>query len=142
MDAAHQPIYPEGKLVHVERMAMRWGDMDALGHMNNTVYFRYLEQARISWFDSIGADYRTLPEGPILGSIACRFVLPAIYPAELEVTLSVGRPRRSTFPLYNVIRDANDHGRVYARAEAVMVWIDLKDGKSRPLPAWMKALLG
>jgi acyl-CoA thioester hydrolase len=61
---------------------MRWGDMDALGHMNNTVYFRYLEQARISWFDSIGCDYRTQAEGPILGSISCRFVLPAVYPAD------------------------------------------------------------
>ena len=48
----------EGRLVHVERMRMRWGDMDALGHMNNTVYFRYLEQARISWFDGLGMDYR------------------------------------------------------------------------------------
>jgi acyl-CoA thioester hydrolase len=138
LDAAHQPIHAEGKLVHVQRMQMRWGDMDALGHMNNTVYFRYFEQARISWFDSIGADYRSLPEGPILGSIACRFMVPVVYPADLEVTLLAGRPRRSTFALFSEIRDA---GRVYARAEAVMVWIDLKDGKSRPLPEWVRVLL-
>jgi acyl-CoA thioester hydrolase len=131
----------DAALVHVERMRMRWGDMDALGHMNNTVYFRYLEQARISWFDRIGADYKTLPEGPILGSIACRFILPAVYPADLEVTLLAGQPRRSTFSLYSEIREHDDHARVYARAEAVMVWIDLKDGKSRPLPDWMRALL-
>ena len=141
MDAAHQPIHPEGKLVHVERMQMRWGDMDALGHMNNTVYFRYLEQARISWFDRIGADYRRLPEGPILGSIACRFIVPIVYPADLEVTLLAGTPRRSTFPLYSEIRDAGKERRSYARAEAVMVWIDLKDGKSRPLPEWVRALI-
>jgi acyl-CoA thioester hydrolase len=79
-------------------MRMRWGDMDALGHMNNTVYFRYFEQARIAWFDAIGADYKKLPEGPILGSIACRFVLPAVYPCDLEVTLVAGAPRRSAFP--------------------------------------------
>ena len=138
---AHLAVHPEGRLIHVQRMQMRWGDMDALGHMNNTVYFRYLEQARISWFDSIGADYRTLPEGPILGSIACRFILPAVYPADLEVTLLAGAPRRSTFPLYSEIRDAGPPGRVYARAEAVMVWIDLKEGKSRPLPDWVKAVI-
>jgi len=147
LDAAHQPIRPPltikggAKLIHVQRMQMRWGDMDALGHMNNTVYFRFLEQARVSWFDSIGADYRRLPEGPVLGSIACRFVAPAVYPAELEVTLLAGAPRRSTFPLYSEIRDAGPLPRVYARAEAVMVWIDLKDGKSRPLPEWVRAAI-
>jgi acyl-CoA thioester hydrolase len=120
---------------------MRWGDMDALGHLNNTVYFRYLEQARISWFDGLGIDYRTQPEGPVLGSISCRFVLPAVYPAELEVTLVAGRPRRSTFPLYSVIRDGHERDRVYARAEAVMVWIDLQDGKSRPVPDAIRALM-
>ena len=88
----HEP-HP-GKLVHVERMRMRWGDMDALGHMNNTVYFRYPEEARISWFDSIGCDYRAQAEGPILGSICCRFVLPIVYPAELDVTLVAGAPSR------------------------------------------------
>src|SRR5512134_275734 len=115
-------------------MRMRWGDMDALGHMNNTVYFRLLEQARISWFERIGADYKKLPEGPILGSIACRFIVPIVYPADLEVTLLAGAPRRSTFPLFSEIRVAGESPRVHARAEAVMVWIDLKDGKSRPLP--------
>lgn len=120
---------------------MRWGDMDALGHMNNTIYFRYFEQARISWFDAIGADYKTLPEGPILGSISCRFVLPAVYPCELEVTLVAGQPRRSAFALYSELRDADQPQKIYARCEAMMVWIDLADGKSRPLPDWMRALL-
>jgi acyl-CoA thioester hydrolase len=145
LDADHpQAAMPErAKLVHVQRMQMRWGDMDALGHMNNTVYFRFLEQARISWFDVIGADYRKLPaEGPVLGSITCRFILPIVYPAELEVTLLAGTARRSAFTLYSEIRDAGPPGRIYARAEAVMVWIDLKDGKSRPLPEWFKAVIG
>jgi acyl-CoA thioester hydrolase len=35
-------------------MPIRWGDMDAFGHVNNTVYFRYMEQVRISWFEEIG----------------------------------------------------------------------------------------
>jgi acyl-CoA thioester hydrolase len=130
-----------GRLVHVERMRMRWGDMDALGHMNNTIYFRCLEQARISWFDSIGVDYRTQPEGPILGTISCRFIVPIVYPADLEVTVQAGAPRRSTFTLFSEIREAGDPARVYATAEAVMVWIDLAQGKSRTLPDSIKALL-
>ena len=37
----------EGRLVRVDRVPMRWGEMDALSHMNNVSYFRYFEQARI-----------------------------------------------------------------------------------------------
>jgi acyl-CoA thioester hydrolase len=131
----------QGRLVHVERMRMRWGDMDALGHMNNTIYFRYFEQARISWFDRIGVDYRTQTEGPVLGDISCRFLLPIVYPADLEVTLQAGPPRRSAFSLFSEIREALEPARVYARAEAVMVWIDLAAGRSRPLPESIRALL-
>ena len=42
------------KLVHAMTVPVRWGDMDAMGHVNNAVYFRYLETVRIDWFRSIG----------------------------------------------------------------------------------------
>jgi len=123
-----------GRLVHVEHMKMRWGDMDALGHMNNTVYFRCLEQARISWFDRMGLDDRSQPEGPILGSIRCRFRIPVVYPADLAISLYASRPRTSSFVLASDISDEHDPARVYATGEAVMVWIDLARGKACPLP--------
>jgi acyl-CoA thioester hydrolase len=41
-------------LVYELELPIRWGDMDAMGHVNNTVYFRYMEQLRISWFDAMG----------------------------------------------------------------------------------------
>ena len=68
-------------------------------------------------------------------------MLPAVYPCELEVTLIAGQPRRSAFPLYSELRDGAVPEKVYARCEAMMVWIDLADGKSRPLPDWMRAQL-
>lgn len=128
------------KLVHVETLDMRWGDMDALGHMNNTVYFRYLEQARISWFDNMNISYREHPEGPVLGNMNCRFRIPIIYPAKLCVTLRLGPVRKSSFPLLSEIYEQADPERIYATAEAMMVWIDLKDGKSRPAPQWLRDL--
>ena len=42
------------KLVHEMTVPIRWGDMDAMGHVNNTVYFRYMEQTRITFFDNLG----------------------------------------------------------------------------------------
>ena len=131
----------DARLVHTERMRMRWGEMDALGHMNNAVYFRYFEQVRIAWFDSLGVSYREHDEAPILGSISCRFVLPIVYPVELDVTLLACAPGRSTFTLYSEIRAAGEPQRVFARAEAVMVWIDIAAGRSRSLPDWIKAHL-
>src|SRR5258708_21507080 len=80
----------EGRLARIDRVPMRWGEMDALGHMNNVSYFRCFEQARISWFDSLKLDYSPDSEGPILGTINCKFVMPAIYPADLEITTYVG----------------------------------------------------
>lgn len=44
------------KLVFETRFPVRWGDMDAMGHVNNTVYFRYLETARIDWMVSVGCN--------------------------------------------------------------------------------------
>jgi len=132
-------MHTPGKLVHVEHMTMRWGDMDALGHMNNTVYFRYLEQARISWFDSLGVDYGQ-GEGPILGTSSCRFRIPIAYPAELAVSLHASDARTSSFVLTSEITERSD-ARLYATAEAVMVWIDLAAAKSRPLPDWLRELI-
>ena len=71
----------ERKLAHVERIPIRWGDMDAMGHVNNTVYFRYMEQARIGWFDAL------IPEagawkytGIVIVNASCHYRRPITYP--------------------------------------------------------------
>ncbi len=128
----------EGRLVRVDRVPMRWGEMDALGHMNNVSYFRYFEQARISWFDSLEIDYSPDSEGPILGTISCKFVKPAVYPAELEITTYVGKPGRRSFLMFHEMYLAGNPDTIYAEADAVMVWIGIRDGRSRALPDWIR----
>ena len=58
---------PSRLLVHTSLQPMRWGDMDALGHITNTVYFRYMEQARIEWLyaQTAGDGYRA-GQGPVI----------------------------------------------------------------------------
>ena len=131
---------PAGRLLHVERMKMRWGDMDALGHLNNTLYFRYLEQARLSWFESLGYDYSKDTEGAMLGTVSCRFIIPVLYPAEVDITLHASHAGRSSFRLASTIVDATDPGRLYAVGDAAMVWIDLKSGRSTALPDRIREL--
>ena len=76
-------------LVHTSHMPIRWGDMDALGHVNNTVYFRYMEQARIEWFYAFARKIGSAPyaeNGPVIVNASCTFLEPLVYPGEVEVT--------------------------------------------------------
>ncbi len=130
---------PAGQLVHVERMKMRWGDMDALGHVNNTIYFRYLEQARLSWFDALGFNYFKDSEGALLGTVSCRFIIPILYPAELDITLYASNAGRSSFRLGSTIVDASQPDRLYAVGDATMVWVNIQTGRSTPLPDSLRA---
>ncbi len=131
---------PERHLVWVEKTRVRWGDMDALGHVNNVVYFRYMEQARISWFDSLGV-VLTAGRGPVIVSASCNFTRAIVYPAEIEISVRCGRPGRSSFPVYHEICAAGDATLRYADGEATIVWVDHKAGKSMPLPETLRALL-
>ncbi len=70
----------------VEAVDVRWGDMDAFNHVNNTIYFRYFESARIAYFKKVlwGIDQDN-PVGPILAHTSCRFMLPVTYPDQLQI---------------------------------------------------------
>ncbi len=128
--------------IHVERMRLRWGELDALRHLNNVSYFRYFEQARLSWFESLGFDYVADTEGALLGSIDCRFIRPVLYPADLAIELRPGRVGNSSFVLEHRMRLDSPDSPVFAEGAATMVWVDLEAGRSRPLPARMREVLG
>ena len=68
------------KLIHVTTMPIRWGDMDAYGHVNNTVYFRYMEQARVEWIEDMKVQVRPGGDGPVIINASCTFLIPMNYP--------------------------------------------------------------
>ncbi len=129
------------KLLSQQTMRVRWGDMDALGHVNNTLYFRYMEQVRIAWFEAVGVPMIDNGIGPVIVRADCNFIVPIVYPATVSVTNGVRRVGHSSFTLYHEIRDAADASLMYANGEAVMAWADHAAGKSVPLPARIRALL-
>ena len=73
--------------------------------------------------------------------VSVGFRIPVVYPADLAISLYAGRPRNRSFVLSSAITDEKESTRVYATGEAVMVWIDLSDGRSRPLPDWLRQRL-
>ena len=66
-------------------MAVRWRDMDLNRHVNNVEYFRYLEQARIEWFDLAVKPWRDGTHGIVIANAHCNFLAPLTYPATIEV---------------------------------------------------------
>jgi acyl-CoA thioester hydrolase len=129
------------RLLSQQTMHVRWGDMDALGHVNNTLYFRYMEQVRIAWFEAIGVPMIDNGIGPVIVRADCNFIVPIVYPATVNVTNGVRHVGNSSFTLYHEIRDASDTSLMYANGEAVMAWADHAAGKSVPLPAHIRVLL-
>lgn len=129
--------------VHREVMAIRWGDMDAMMHVNNTVYFRYMEQARISWIDSWGTgNTADCAEGPVIATAACRFRKPLKYPGDVEVKVFAGRIGRSSMPTYYELRRADDADTLYATGEALFVWINNETGRPASFPEPVRRALG
>jgi len=125
-------------LVHSTTIPIRWGDMDALGHVNNTVYFRYMEQARIEWLDAVRERIGPFPGlGVVIVNASCTFIEPLEYPGTVEVRMFVGKPGRSSVEShYELWKE----GRKYAEGAAKIVWIDLKTQRSAPLPERLRSL--
>lgn len=131
----------ERKLVLTTRIPVRWGDMDAYGHVNNTVYFRYFEQARVEWIEAMRfpVDPRE-PSGPVIINASCTFLIPVNYPATVIVKLYAGEPGRSSVMTWYELFVEGDE-RVYAEGTSKVVWMDMQSGKSVPLPDAVRAVL-
>jgi acyl-CoA thioester hydrolase len=129
------------KLVHSLRMSIRWGDMDAMGHVNNTVYFRYMEHARIEWFSEIGCTPDPSGIGPVIINARCTFIKQLTYPGDIELLTYAGRPGRSSFETYVEIRRVDQPEVLAAEGGAKIVWVNFPEEKSTPLPDRIRALL-
>ena len=129
------------KLVHEVIVPLRWGDMDAMGHINNTLYFRYMEIARLEWIFKVGASTDLAGEGPVIVNAFCNFLRQLEYPGDVRVTLFVAEPGRSSFETYQTIERIDAPGVIYAEGGARVVWTDYRVKKSAPMPDWFRAHL-
>ncbi len=136
MDQSHKA----GKLVHTSLIPMRWGDMDALGHVNNTIYFRYMEQTRVEYLECAG--YALEPKGitPLIINASCTFLVPLTYPGVVEVKMFFGVPGRSSISTRYEIGLQGD-STLYATGDAKVVWADMASGKSVPIPEDLRSRL-
>lgn len=128
----------DGYPVELE-IPVAWGDMDAFGHVNNTVYFRWFESARMALFERIGiSPERPEKVGPIVATTSCDYLVPVKYPATVTVGARVLRIGNTSFVIEN---EATLDGVPVARGTTVMVLIDYRSGETVPVPDEMRAAI-
>ena len=112
-----------------------WGDLDALQHVNNTVYFRWFETGRVALFRRVGwlGERRADGVGPILARASCVFRLPVGFPDTMEVGVGVTELAEDRFTVvYRIVSD--QLGAVVAKGEGRIVCFDYNAGKKTRLP--------
>lgn len=129
------------KWVYDTRMAIRWGDMDALGHVNNTVYFRYLETCRIEWLEAMGCLPNPQGEGPVIVNAFCNFYKQLEYPGDVLVKMYVSDPGRTTFETWCTIERVDQPGIISAAGGATTIWVDFPSQKAQTLPDRVRAMV-
>ncbi len=120
---------------------VRWGDLDALGHVNNTVFFRFFEEARIALLDRIGlrAQREATRTGPILAATSCRFLRPLGFPDDLRCEAWVESIGNTSFVVaYRLVSAAVGEA---ATGDSVVVNYDYDAQAKTPLPATVRAAL-
>lgn len=129
-------ITPEGFRHHIA-VQVRWGDLDALGHVNNAVYLTYLEQARITYMNERqlwdGSDGGL---GVIMARVAIDYKLPLIATDEVHVFSRCSRLGNRSFDIeQQIIRIRDGQQAISAQGSTVGVAYDYRIGQSAPIPA-------
>ena len=116
-----------------------WGEMDSLRHVNNIVYFRYFESARIAYFEKLGMwDFMNETGiGPILGSVQCKFKIPLTYPDTVSVGTRIPSIEEDRFVMeYSMV--SHKAQAVAAEGEGVIVSYNYRESKKTPLPQQLR----
>ncbi|MDF1758837.1 MAG: thioesterase family protein [Legionellaceae bacterium] len=122
-------------VIHEKTFNIHWGDMDGLNHMNNCRYFDYFQECRIDWLASMKLDLNQA-EGPVVLKIACTYLKPIVYPAQIKIISKLQHIGRTSL---DVTHDVYENDEISAQGTCKIVWINFKKGKSIPLPEIFKS---
>ncbi len=119
-------------------LPVAWGDMDALAHVNNLVYLRWFESARIVYFERLGLieAMNARQVGPILARQEIDYRRPVAYPDTVRVETTTTRLGKTSFTMAFRIEDRR--GDRVAEGQGVMVMVDYATGKSVPIDARLR----
>jgi acyl-CoA thioester hydrolase len=136
------PATPPGPLDAVLiRMStqVRWRDLDAFSHVNNSSFLTYVEEARLQWFQSLPGPWLSEDIAPVLAATHVNYRRPIEWPEELVVELRAERVGTTSLTLAHRILAARDASVLYSDGHSVLVWISRRDGKPAALPDAVRA---
>lgn len=125
---------------HIYKETVRWGDCDLLGHVNNTVYLRFIESGRLDYFlNVLGIELKPdSTEGFVMADIKGNFLGQVHYPCELEVATRFTRVGKSSVIVASDIFKAGTDEAVFT-STCTSVWCDYTQSKSAPFPDALRA---
>ena len=127
---------------HFISLPVQWGDMDMLGHVNNVIFFRYVESGRIAYFDQMLGNDPAIwgGEGPILAEIQCRFIRQLKYPASLEIGTRTAKIGSRNLAIECAIFRHSEDAPV-ATSRAAVVWFDYRNQSATAVPEKLRATI-
>lgn len=120
-------------------ISVRWGDMDAYGHVNNAVYFTYFEQARIQYFETVDLYTHAIDpkHRPALVTATINYKQQVHWPAELESAVRTTKIGNTSFTFEHALfRQGTDE--IVADGTSVVVFVDYTIGRPMPLPEGLR----
>nr|WP_266168337.1 thioesterase family protein [Dyella subtropica] len=115
-------------------MDVRWRDLDAFNHVNNSNFLTYLEEARLQWLRHVPGPWFDEQSMPVLAASEINYRLPIEWPAQLHIELSCERLGNSSMTIGHRIVDAEHADRLYSDGRVVVVWMNPNTGTPVPLP--------
>src|SRR5690606_37004268 len=116
-------------------MPVRWRDLDAFNHVNNSKYLSYLEEARLQWMLGVPGQGMDDHVAPVVAAAQLNYRRPITWPAQVLIELFVERLGNTSLSIGHRIVDDADRSIVYCDGNVVMVWIDRDSGRAAALPA-------
>jgi acyl-CoA thioester hydrolase len=118
-----------------------WSELDLFGHVNNVMFFKYIQAARVNYWETIGINktFTQTKIGPILLSTSCQFKKQLQYPGTVTVKSGINFIKNTSFGLHHQLID--QHGDLVAEAEDVIVMFDFSKNEKVPVSAEMRAMV-
>ena len=115
-------------------IALRWRDLDAFNHVNNSTFMTYLEEARLLWFSRLDGAWHTEHHVPVVAATTINYRTQLAWPGQIQVELYCERLGITSLTLAHRIVAATGREKVYSDGNVVLVWIEPASGRPVPLP--------